>query len=358
MYGSHSLAYSTLQPGLRYFFSENRSGFIAYWLLQRGCRNSRLVLGDPICSSEEAPALIKAFITETEAVAKSQCCFWQIGPQTGRILTESGFFVNPMGDDPIVDLAGFSLRGKDRKYLRGCWNQAAAAHVTYREVSDPGTCATDLSRISSEWLRTRSLHPFELRFLVRPLECSNELGVRKFVAERDGTPLAFVVFDPLYEGGKPIGYYGNFMRSIDRELNRLRTAVVIHAALRFRSEGHRIMTIGLSPSCQVFPVRSFRSSLVTRVTTWAIYRWCNWLYSFNGLEGYKSHYKGSNNPVYFATRNRCVLRDFFDLLEALGIECPPKVPAGNRRLQGLGERLMFASLYAVSSWYLWNERKG
>ena len=78
-YGSHSLAYSTLQPGLEYFDTEG--GFLAY--RRKGIPGMRfvVVLGDPVAQPRSVGGLIDAFLERFP-----DACFLPVGAPTAAIL--------------------------------------------------------------------------------------------------------------------------------------------------------------------------------------------------------------------------------------------------------------------------------
>ena len=64
-----------------------------------------------------------------------------------------------------------------------------------------------IKAISDAWRKRRVLRDREARFLTQPLVLMEEPDVRRFFTfDRDGKLVAFSFFEPVYEGGKVIGY--------------------------------------------------------------------------------------------------------------------------------------------------------
>src|SRR5260370_26839213 len=82
-YGNFTMAYATLQPGMKYF--EAHRGYLAY----DECSGTTFVLGDPVAPAEKHAALIQAFGRKFP-----RACVCQISPTAAGILALLGSFVN------------------------------------------------------------------------------------------------------------------------------------------------------------------------------------------------------------------------------------------------------------------------
>ncbi|MHB9079136.1 MAG: phosphatidylglycerol lysyltransferase domain-containing protein [Pirellulaceae bacterium] len=84
-YGSHCMAYSTLQPGMAYFDLPG-VGYIAYVRYL----GTSFILSDPVCAPDQLPALIVAFLRQHRSPF-----FVQVHEHTAGVLQrEYGFRVN------------------------------------------------------------------------------------------------------------------------------------------------------------------------------------------------------------------------------------------------------------------------
>lgn len=116
-YGASSLARFTLLPDKSYFFSPEGS-VIAFAV------NSRiaLALGDPIGPPSDIPASLTAFRAYCER-NDWQPAFYQVLPDHLDEYRAQNFDLLCIGQEAIVDLAGFTLAGRANKSLRSSVNR-------------------------------------------------------------------------------------------------------------------------------------------------------------------------------------------------------------------------------------------
>ncbi len=157
-HGRSSLARMTLFDDKAYYFSPGGS-MVAY--AARG--RAALTLGDPIGPPDDVEAAVQGF---------QQMCsgndwvpvFYQVLPDHLDIYQRAGFARLCVGQEAIIDLAGFSLEGRERKDLRSAVNRLA--RLGYRaEVQAPPIPAallSELRQVSDEWLTL--VHGTEKRF--------------------------------------------------------------------------------------------------------------------------------------------------------------------------------------------------
>lgn len=92
-YGSHCIAYSTLQPGMKYFDIDG-IGYVAY--MNHG--KTRFVLGDPICAEENKEKILEAALSEHKHTS-----FYQVSKSTAEILHKKfGFYMNVFGTETAI----------------------------------------------------------------------------------------------------------------------------------------------------------------------------------------------------------------------------------------------------------------
>lgn len=93
-YGSFCMAFSTLQPGMRYVDLPG-VGYLAY--MKNG--KTRVVLGDPICAEGDRERLIRAALKEY-----SKTSFYQISKSTAELLHRKfGFYMNIFGTEALME---------------------------------------------------------------------------------------------------------------------------------------------------------------------------------------------------------------------------------------------------------------
>lgn len=191
-HGSHSLAYSCLQPDLSHFWNDARTGFCAY-TKRLGVT---LVLGDPICASDTLEEMCASFLHGSPRVA-----FVQVGGQTANVLRKFNLSITPLGVEVEVDVLSFSLQGRKMEDLRHYRNKAQNAGVAVEERIDSQSVRETLRAVSNAWVSTKTVKTREMSFLARPLSVEPEIGTRVFVGLLDNTIVGYVIFDPIFSGG-------------------------------------------------------------------------------------------------------------------------------------------------------------
>ncbi|HEX5103813.1 MAG TPA: phosphatidylglycerol lysyltransferase domain-containing protein [Pirellulaceae bacterium] len=294
-HGDFSLAYTTaVQSGLSYF-GDNR-GYLAH--------DSRLghtfVLADPVAAPPDRERLVRQF-----AAMHRRLAFCQISRATAQIVQELGFYVNEMGVDSIVPLAGYDFRGREKKWLRTAESWTSRRGYTTREDRAQHVGLAQINAVSLAWRATRTVKFKEVRFLNRPLVASDEPGTRRFFFFGPGERLlAFVFFDPLYRDGRLVGYAACSKRRHPEAPVYAEQAIMKHAIEVFQREDCQELRLGLSPLAWIED-REFRASWLLRTLFRGGFssRLINRrIYNVQGHAEYKRRYRGREEKLYYATR--------------------------------------------------------
>lgn len=291
-HGSHSLAYSTLQPRMKYFDLPG-VGYLGYMQYL----GTRYVLSDPIAdkSKKAREELVKAALKEHPAT-----CFVQTYEPFTRMLHERfGFYGTQMGIETWIDLDNWSLKGEKRQILRTARNQAIKNEISITESSSK----QGGKDISEQWFKSRKVKSREVVFLIRPMDMDYEQGVRRFYGFNGKIPKGFVYFDPIYESGNVLGYLPNIARSIGDVKQGIYYAIMVEALEQFKKEGIKKVSMGLSPFSfrQDTPINP--SVLMERAFRF-MFEKCNFMYNYKGLEFSKSRFEGDRLPVYLSHKTK------------------------------------------------------
>lgn len=96
-YGSHTMAYSILQPRM-YYFVLDCIGVIAYTQLKEKSK-TRFVLGDPLVSRANTELLLKQFLAKFP-----NSCFLQVSEKIAKILYNNFYYyVSILGTETIIN---------------------------------------------------------------------------------------------------------------------------------------------------------------------------------------------------------------------------------------------------------------
>lgn len=311
-HGAFALAYSAaFQPGLSHFGDSH--GFLTYRMVGR----TAFVLADPLAPAENRAALIDAFIAE-----KRDVTFWQVSHAVAALLDARGFAVNELGYESTVDIAGFRFDGPQRRSFRTAVNRFSRQGLRVAEVSPGDLDPAELQAISDGWRRTRRQSRHELGFLARPVVLAGEPGVRKFfILDGEDRPKGFAFFDPVYDGGRLVGYLST-TRRWRPDADPLSAYFLVRRALeRFRSEGVETLYLGLMPF-QGIEDKEFTKDWLTRRVFKLIQksRLGNRLvYPSRSLARYKLSYGGALRQTYCAMNTTPSLPRLLKLLVACRI---------------------------------------
>jgi lysylphosphatidylglycerol synthetase-like protein (DUF2156 family) len=295
-HGTASQAYSaTFQAGLEHFGDER--GFLAY----KKVWGTTLVLSDPLAPRENVEDLISRFLKEHPDTG-----FWVLSRPIAQILASRGFYVNAMGPDTWIDLPTYDFAGAKKKPLREAVNRMVKRGFVTRECSLAEIGVDKIKAVSDAWRNTRTIRHGEVSFLNRPLVLAEEPDVRRFFNfDRDGKLVAFGFFDPVYEGGKLVGYTSQHNRHLPEADAMVHFAIKRIAIETFQKEGLKVLHLGLSPFADVLKDQEFKSH-----KNWTTSHYFNrahkdwmfnrYLYPNKGLEVHKRIYRGVEEQNYYA----------------------------------------------------------
>ncbi|MBX9692995.1 MAG: DUF2156 domain-containing protein, partial [Cyanobacteria bacterium] len=316
-FGRGSLAYSSLQEGLQYFMHE--LGYIAYRQLPDG-KDSVVVLADPICSDEDKKEFLDAFLEH-----KRDPVFLHICNHTAQILNDIGFTVNELGVETVIDIQDFNLVGGKKSQLRAARNNARRDGLEVVELDSLSDAdLKTFKNITEHWLKGKVSSDREMRFIVRPIIYVDELDVRKFVAKLNGEIVGFVIFDPMYENDEIIGYIANHLRtSLDRSYSVV-DYIVLEALEKFKAEGKRELSLGLSPLAKVDDTGEFKHSKLLMAHFQYAFENANFLYNFKNLAHHKLKYRpgmpgAREEKIYCAMKTRFFLVRLSSVYKVLGL---------------------------------------
>lgn len=316
-HGRGSLAYSSLQAGMKYYMNE-KLGYCAYVPLTDS-EDSVCVLADPICSKENLRAFLDAFLLD-----KKDPIFLHASRETAEILNERGFSVNELGVETVIEIQNFTLTGNKKQGLRQARNNAKKDNLVCKEVlsSDPDMRKA-FRKISEDWMKQKVMSDSEMQFIVRPIVYVDEIDVRKFVALKDDAVVGFIIFDPMYEEGKVKGYIANHLRSnLDRSYSVV-DFILLEAMEIFKAEGKQEISLGLSPLAKVDDSEEFRHSKLLSAHFKYSFEKANYLYNFKNLYRHKSKYRpelpgAHEEKVYCCMKTRFLLVRIYDVYNVLG----------------------------------------
>ena len=282
-YGSFPIAYSAVYDNLLTAF-ESPEGFISY--VDNG--NERIVLGDPFCASGDLAAIVKKFLADTKRKKLSPIIL-QCSHDTAMAFVKHGYNANHMGVETNIDLTTFTLAGKKRARVRH-WvtgAQNAGANVVELSMQSEETLAL-IGSISDKWIKGKA-NTHELNLLTRPLVLDYEPDTRLFCARVEDEIVAFVLFEPMYENDKIIGYMADFVRGLNEAPKGSFDLIYYEAGKVFKAEGATTLSFGLSPLADMVNDENIHNPLISSIFN-VNYNYGNDMYAYQGLDAHKKTY--------------------------------------------------------------------
>ena len=145
-----SLAALTLLPDKTLFFSPSRCSMLAYGVFGR----SAVVLGDPIGPADELRLMVSSF--REDCLEKDwRPAFYQTLPDHLDLYESLGFRSIKIGEEGVVDLSVFTLRGKAAGPLRTPINklQKLGHTVEFHKAPLKDSLLAELQPVSRQWLQ-------------------------------------------------------------------------------------------------------------------------------------------------------------------------------------------------------------
>jgi len=159
-------------------------------------------------------------------------------------------------------------------------------------------------------------------FLNRPLVLEEEPDLRRFFTFDDaGKLVAFGFFDPMYEGGKLIGYMSQHNRHLPEADSMVHFAIKRVAIEAFQKEGIGILNLGLVPFADVLTDNEFKASRSWVTARYFAFSYNNWLvnrylYALKGLDAHKRIFRGEQRQNYYAFNRRPSLPRILKMMRA------------------------------------------
>lgn len=286
-YGHTSLPSLTLLDDKVYYFSPGGS-YVAYVVEGRAA----LALGDPVGPPRDVSAAVTGF-TALCSLNDWFPVFYQVLPENLRTYQRQGFRAVRIGQEAIVDLAGFSLDGAEHKNVRNSVSKMRRLGYSTEVLHPPHPSGLlrELRDVSDEWLSSR--RTAEMRFSVGWFDEQylNRCPIA-IVKNPDGQIDAFA--NILIEGESPEVAVDLMRQRISAEKGQMD---FLFATLMCwaRDEGYERFNFGLSALSGIG--ENPGDPAIERALRF-IYQHVGQLYNFRGLHAYKAKFSPVWHPRY------------------------------------------------------------
>jgi lysyl-tRNA synthetase, class II len=194
-HGSDTLSFFKLRADKHHFFDASRRAFLGY-RIEAGVL---LVSGDPIGPRAALPGLLKELCSFAEARGLAIGVLGA-SEELAELAAGAGFSSFYIGDEAIVDLAGFSLEGRSIRKVRQAVTRARKAGFTATaqrmgELSEDALC--ELEGLSERWRGDEPERGFSMAIdSLRGEHLSESLVV--VARDAEGAARGFLHFAPCY----------------------------------------------------------------------------------------------------------------------------------------------------------------
>ncbi len=297
-HGWNATAYQILNPGISLWFS--RDGDAVAGFVRRGA--VRVVAGAPVCAADRLADISSEFEADAARVGARVCYFGAEARLESLRRDDPRYAMVVLGAQPVWHPARWSDAVDGHASLRAQLARARNKGVRVVEWEPLRASSSPVLRaILEEWLATRGLPP--LHFLVEPETLWRLYDRRIFVAERDGTAVAFLVASPIpCRDGWLVEQAVRGAAAPNGAMELLIDAAVRTVA----AEGAALATLGLSP----LPRRAPAEPLSRRgEPLWLrlVLRWARAhgrrFYDFDGLDAFKAKFRPERWEAVYAVAN-------------------------------------------------------
>lgn len=318
LFGSKCLSVSAMQPDIDQYFYKPGVGFIAimtyhHKIWARGKLN--IVIGDPICHESHVDELLRDYLFETN---NTPTVFAYLSEPIAKKLKAMKVSVNYLGVEHQLNIPEFdtSLAGKKHTQVRRWINKAQKEGVYVEERSVRSVYARDIQNISRQWLRNKKNN--ECIGLTRPLELSENELVRCFWAYKEDKLIGYAFFDAMSQNNKITGYYHNIARTIPNAPNGTSDAILLHAIKKFKEESLSSLSLGIAPLSRLNTTGDSTSRIINALFN-VMYRHCEWVYPYKGIEHHKDKYRAETDNIYIGITHGMEIYHLMGALKAMRI---------------------------------------
>ena len=280
------------------FIGESVEGYLGFGISLK----SAIVLGGIICAPENRIKLVDEFMSYCQSRFK-RIIFFNVYEEDAALLKNKGFDLTYVGDDALIDVGAFNVKGTKKRNLR----HSASIAKRFCTVSEVKT-REDIDKIYPQLLEIEQDFMSEkatkrMNFFTGNLNLGNLEDKRLFVARNADRIEGYVFCHPMYPDD-------NYRPDLFRK--RKNTYGVIELIMLFiidqlKEEGVPRFTIGLTPAHRSFDESTerytwYRSFLMTLVT------WLNFFMrfipgasAFNTLHDFKKKFRPDWGKCYVAS---------------------------------------------------------
>jgi phosphatidylglycerol lysyltransferase len=306
-YGKSSLARFTLFDDKSYYFSPSGKSVIAYVAKGRGA----VVLGDPIGAEEDREEVIIGFQQLCDSASADLSvrndwfpAFYQVLPDHLNLYRSLGFRTLQIGEEAVVNLHDFSLKGKANQNLRTAMNRFSKAgyQVEFYQPPIKDDLLEQLKPVSDNWLNM--MRGSEKKFSVGWFDYSYlRESIIAVIYTSEGKISAFANLVPQYQKNE---ISIDLMRRVTEVENGTMEYLFVSILQHLKELKYDGFNLGLSALSGVGITEESRR--LEKVLKY-FYEHLNQFYNFKGLYKFKDKFNPTWEPRYFVYPSLTALPD-------------------------------------------------
>jgi len=272
-----------------FFFDSSKRAFLMY-----GKVNSMLVvMGDPVGDKQVFPSLLWSFQEQTRRQG-IKVVWYEISADYLSVFVELGIHIFKIGEEAVVDLSSFTLRGNAGRNLRPARNKLLREGYSFSIFSSEETIAHmhELRNVSDTWLVAKgikekgfSLGYFDERY-IRQFPCA--------VVIRDGVIVAFA---NLWASGDKKELSVDLMRYLPSAPGGVMEYLFIESMLWGKNQGYERFDLGIAP---LSGLEAGQGAPLWNKGVNFLFQNGGGLYNFQGLRAFKDKFNPQWASVYLA----------------------------------------------------------
>nr|WP_256478700.1 bifunctional lysylphosphatidylglycerol flippase/synthetase MprF [Sebaldella sp. S0638] len=276
----------------RIYFSDNKKAFIMYGKYQ----NTRIVMGDPVGDENEISEIIWDYYLDTKNSLES-IIFYEVGKENLHYYLDIGLTILKIGEEALVNLGDFSLKGDKKKTLRYTYNKLTKEEyeikIIKKEEIEP--YLDELERISDIWLETKKVR--EKSFSLGNFTKEYMRNFDTAVITKDNEIYAFA--NLFYSGDKNEISIDLMRYDVDKAPNGIMDFLFMKIMEYGKENGYKYFNLGMAPLSGIEDRNTGLVNLWNKAGIF-IYKHGNHFYNFEGLKKFKNKFDPEWKPKYVA----------------------------------------------------------
>ena len=276
----------------RIYFSDNKKAFLMYGKYQ----NTRIVMGDPIGNESEISEIIWDYFLETKNSLES-LIFYEVGKENLHYYLDIGLTILKIGEEALVNLENFSLKGDKKKTLRYTYNKLTKEEYEMKIIKkeDIEPYLDELERISDIWLKTKSVK--EKSFSLGNFTKEYMRNFDTAVIIKDNEIYAFA--NLFYSGDKNEISIDLMRYDADKAPNGIMDFLFMKIMEHGKENEFKYFNLGMAPLSGIEDKNTGLVNLWNKAGIF-IYKHGNHFYNFDGLKKFKNKFDPEWKPKYVA----------------------------------------------------------